>query len=140
MQAAQRFDRKLSLVIADIDHFKVVNDTYGHATGDVVIRELGAILKRLKRETDVVARFGGEEFCVLCEETDAPGALQLAERIRQELEATVFETELGKLKVTASLGVATYPQHAAERRALFSASDKALYAAKHGGRNRVCSV
>ncbi|HEX7481684.1 MAG TPA: diguanylate cyclase [Polyangiales bacterium] len=137
LQAAQRFGRKLSLVIADIDHFKVVNDTYGHHTGDVVIRELGELLRRLKRETDVVARFGGEEFCILCEETDTQGAQLLAERVRQELAETVFETELGKLKVTCSLGVATFPVHAPDRQALFNASDKALYAAKKGGRNQV---
>ncbi|MDD9935022.1 MAG: diguanylate cyclase [Myxococcales bacterium] len=139
LSAAERFGRRLSLVITDIDHFKVVNDTYGHATGDVVIRELGEILLRLKRETDVVARFGGEEFCVLCEETETEGAMQLAERVRQELENTVFETELGKLEVTCSLGVATYPQHADDRTALFEAADKALYAAKHAGRNRVAA-
>jgi diguanylate cyclase (GGDEF)-like protein len=140
LQAAQRFDRKLSLVITDIDHFKVVNDTYGHHTGDVVIKELGAILKRLKRETDVVARFGGEEFCILCEETDTKGAMLLAERVRQELADTVFETELGKLKVTCSLGVATFPGNAADKQTLFASADKALYAAKHGGRNRVCAA
>ena len=116
LSAAERFGRKLSLIITDIDHFKIVNDTYGHATGDVVIRELGAILDRLKRETDIVARFGGEEFCLLCEETDADGAARLAERVREELEAPRFETELGKLKVTCSLGVATYPEHARDAR------------------------
>lgn len=137
LSAAERFGRKMSLVITDIDHFKVVNDTYGHATGDVVIKELGAILNRLKRETDLVARFGGEEFCVLCEETDAQGAVLLAERVRHELERTDFETELGKLKVTCSLGVATYPDQASTREALFETADRALYKAKHAGRNRV---
>jgi diguanylate cyclase (GGDEF)-like protein len=124
-------------VITDIDHFKLVNDTYGHATGDVVIKELGEILNRLKRETDVVARFGGEEFCVLCEETDTAGAVQLAERVRQEVERTTFETEVGKLQVTCSLGVATFPEHARTRERLFETADRALYKAKHAGRNRV---
>ncbi|HMI94570.1 MAG TPA: diguanylate cyclase, partial [Polyangiales bacterium] len=137
LSAAERFERKLSLVITDIDHFKLVNDTYGHATGDVVIKELGEILNRLKRETDVVARFGGEEFCVLCEETDTAGALQLAERVRQEVERTSFETEVGKLQVTCSFGVATFPEHAGTRERLFESADRALYKAKHGGRNRV---
>jgi len=137
MRAAERFDRKLSLIVTDIDHFKSVNDTYGHATGDVVIKELGAILHRVKRETDIVARFGGEEFCVLCEETDTEGASLLAERVREELGATVFQTELGKLTVTCSLGVATFPTDAGAGGDLFEASDKALYAAKHGGRNQV---
>jgi diguanylate cyclase (GGDEF)-like protein len=140
IRSAQRFHKKLSLIVTDIDHFKSVNDTYGHATGDVVIKELGAILMRVKRETDRVARFGGEEFCVLCEETDTEGAVQLAERVREELHRTVFQTELGKLKVAASLGVATFPQDASSSHALFEITDKALYAAKHGGRNRVCTT
>jgi diguanylate cyclase (GGDEF)-like protein len=140
IRSAQRFEKKLSLIVTDIDHFKNVNDTYGHATGDVVIKELGAILMRVKRETDRVARFGGEEFCVLCEETDTEGALQLAERVREELGRTVFQTELGKLKVCASLGVATFPGDAGSSAGLFEITDKALYAAKHGGRNRVCTA
>lgn len=135
--AAGRFSRKLSLIIVDLDHFKVVNDTYGHATGDVVIKELGAIMLRIKRETDIVARFGGEEFCLLCEETDTGGAQLLAERLRQELERTTFETELGKLKVTCSLGVATFPDLARTRDGLFETADRALYKAKHAGRNQV---
>ena len=140
LRSAERFKKKLSLLVTDIDHFKNVNDTYGHATGDVVIKELGAILLRMKRDTDKVARFGGEEFCILCEETDTEGAHQLAERIRQELEKTVFPTELGKLKVTGSIGVATYPRDASSAAGLFEITDKALYAAKRGGRNRVCTV
>jgi diguanylate cyclase (GGDEF)-like protein len=140
MRSAERFDRNLSLLVTDIDHFKTVNDTYGHATGDVVIKELGEILRRVKRETDVVARFGGEEFCVLCEETNAEGAMLLAERIREELEATVFQTDLGRLNVTASIGVATFPDDATHEKGLFDVSDQALYAAKRSGRNKVCTA
>jgi diguanylate cyclase (GGDEF)-like protein len=140
LMAAQRFGRKLSLIVTDLDHFKSVNDTYGHATGDRVLQELGQVLKRMKRETDLVARFGGEEFCVLCEETDARGAKHLAERVREELGRTELQTELGTLRVTASLGVATFPDHAKSAEELFSQGDKALYAAKNQGRNRVCTV
>jgi diguanylate cyclase (GGDEF)-like protein len=139
-RSAQRFGRKVSLLMTDIDHFKSVNDTYGHATGDVVLKRLGEILRELKRDTDTVSRFGGEEFCVLCEETDTRGAVQLGNRIREALEAEVFHTELGKLTVTLSVGVATYPQDADDSGGLFEASDKALYAAKHGGRNQVRSA
>jgi diguanylate cyclase (GGDEF)-like protein len=138
--AAQRFRRKLSLIITDLDHFKAVNDTYGHASGDRVLRELGRVLRRVKRETDVVARFGGEEFCVLCEETDARGARLLAERVREELENAEVATELGPLRVTASLGVATFPDDAATAEDLFAQGDKALYRAKSLGRNQVCAV
>ncbi|MEM9729055.1 MAG: sensor domain-containing diguanylate cyclase [Myxococcota bacterium] len=138
--AAHRFGRKLSLIVTDLDHFKAVNDTYGHASGDRVLQELGRVLQRVKRETDLVARFGGEEFCVLCEETDARGARLLAERVREELENTEVQTELGPLKVTASLGVATFPDHAKTAEALFAQGDKALYDAKNRGRNQVRSV
>lgn len=138
LRSAERFGRRLSLLVTDIDHFKSVNDTYGHATGDVVIKELGAVLTRVKRETDIVARFGGEEFCVLCEETDIEGARQLAERAREEFAATVFRTEHGELRCTISIGVATFPIHAPSGDALFEAADKALYDAKNGGRNQVC--
>jgi len=140
LRSAERFDRQLSLIVTDLDHFKSVNDTYGHATGDVVLKELGAILHRMKRETDAVARFGGEEFCVLCEETDTEGAIQLAERVREAMSQTVFQTEKGPLQITCSLGVATYPQDASTEETLFDRADKALYAAKHQGRDRVCTA
>lgn len=140
IRSAERFGRRLSLVITDIDHFKSVNDIYGHATGDTVIKELGAVLRRVKRETDIVARFGGEEFCVLCEETDTVGALQLAQRVREELAGTAFQTERGKMSVTCSLGVATFPEDAKTQQTLFDVADKALYVAKGTGRNRVCSA
>lgn len=137
LRSATRFGKPLSLIVTDIDHFKSVNDTYGHATGDVVIKELGRILRSVKRETDVVARFGGEEFCILLEETDTDGAVLFAERVREELGKVVFQTELGKLQVKASLGVATYPNHASTAAELFDITDKALYVAKHNGRNQV---
>ncbi len=139
IRSAERFGRKLSLLVTDLDHFKHVNDTYGHDIGDVVIKGLGTILKAAKRDTDIVARFGGEEFCVLCEETDTQGAVKLAERIREEIGQTVFPTELGKLTITGSIGVATFPNDARTAAELFKITDKALYAAKHAGRNRVCT-
>lgn len=135
--AAQRFGRKLSVLVTDIDFFKKVNDTYGHDVGDVVIKGLGDILRRTKRTTDVVARFGGEEFVVLCEQTDEAGALLLAERIREELAKTVFQTPNGPMSVTCSVGVATFPAAGGTWDELFKAADEALYASKRGGRNRV---
>ncbi len=139
LTSAERFGRKLSLLVTDLDHFKMVNDTYGHDVGDVVIKELGSILLRLKRDTDEVARFGGEEFCVLCEETDTEGAVILAERIREVVSETVFQTDLGQLSVKASIGVATFPRDAKTPAELFKITDRALYAAKRGGRNMVCT-
>ncbi len=135
--AASRFDRKLSVLVVDIDFFKKVNDTYGHDVGDVVIKGLGRVLERQKRTTDVVARFGGEEFVVLCEQTDEAGALMLGERIREELARSTFPTAQGPLSVTCSVGVATFPEAGAKWEELFKAADEALYASKRGGRNRV---
>ena len=135
--AASRFGRKLSVLIADIDFFKKVNDTYGHDVGDVVIKGLADILKKQKRTTDVVARFGGEEFVVLCEQTDEAGAILLGERIREELASTVFHTAIGPLTVTCSLGIATFPECAGQWDPLFKAADDALYISKRNGRNKV---
>ena len=135
--AASRFGRKLSVLITDIDFFKKVNDTHGHDMGDVVIKGLADILKKQKRATDVVARFGGEEFIVLCEQTDEAGAALLGERIREELEATVFNTPTGPLSVTCSVGIATFPEAGSTWDELFKGADEALYVSKRTGRNRV---
>jgi two-component system cell cycle response regulator len=137
IKVAARFGKPLSLLVADIDHFKNVNDTYGHDVGDDVIKGLGEVLRRIKRDTDAVARFGGEEFVIVCEQTDEEGAVNLAERLRRELENTTFQTELGPLKVTCSVGVAPFPQAGHDYATLFKATDEALYVSKRTGRNRV---
>ncbi len=134
--AAARFGRALSVLVVDIDLFKKVNDTYGHDVGDTVIRGVGDVLKRHKRNTDVVARFGGEEFVALCEQTDATGAMLLAERIREELAKIVFHAPNGTLSVTCSIGVATFPDAGQGWDALFKSADEALYVSKRSGRNR----
>jgi diguanylate cyclase (GGDEF)-like protein len=134
--AAARFDRRLSVIVADLDHFKKVNDTYGHDVGDLVIVGLGEILKRQKRTTDVVARFGGEEFVVLCEQTDEKGAILLGDRIREELGKTAFRTTKGALSVTCSIGISTFPEAGRDWETLFKAADEALYVSKRSGRNR----
>jgi two-component system cell cycle response regulator len=137
LRSAERFKKPLCVLVCDIDHFKRVNDTHGHDIGDLVIKGFADALRRVKRDTDAVGRFGGEEFVVVCEETDAPGGALLAERIRSELESTTFHTELGPLHVTCSVGVAPYPQAGRTWETLFKATDEALYASKRGGRNRV---
>src|SRR6202043_1073922 len=106
--------------------FKKVNDTHGHDVGDLVIKGLGQVLERQKRNTDVVARFGGEEFVVLCEQTDEKGAMLLAERIREELGKTSFRTPSAALSVTCSIGLATFPEAGTSWDALFKAADEAL--------------
>jgi two-component system cell cycle response regulator len=133
---AVRFARQLSVLVTDIDYFKKVNDAHGHDVGDVVIRGLGEILRRAKRANDVVARFGGEEFVVVCEDTDAKGAMLLAERIRKEVEASSFATPDGPLKVTCSIGIATFPEAGRDWETLFRTADSALYVSKSNGRNR----
>jgi two-component system cell cycle response regulator len=137
LRSANRFNRQLAVMIVDLDLFKRVNDVYGHDIGDVVIKGLSSVLQRAKRTTDVVGRFGGEEFVVVCEETDAHGAALLAERVRVEMAETRFHTELGSLNVTCSIGIATRHDSGSEWEALFKAADEALYASKRGGRNRV---
>ncbi len=137
IKVAARFKKPLSLLVCDIDHFKKVNDTYGHDVGDVVIKGLGEVLRRIKRDTDAVGRFGGEEFVIVCEQTDEEGAQNLADRIRRELEATTFQTELGPLQVTCSVGVAPFPLAGQDWTSLFKATDEALYVSKREGRNRV---
>ena len=133
---ADRLDRPLSLIVADLDRFKQINDTLGHAAGDAILRATAACLSRSVRASDVLARFGGEEFVILAPDTDAEGALSLAERLRRCLEAARPEVDgVGPTAITASFGVATYDGH--DPQALFTRADAALYAAKTGGRNRV---
>jgi diguanylate cyclase (GGDEF)-like protein len=140
VRAAARYGKPLSVIQTDIDHFKNINDTYGHDVGDQVIKGLAGILRRLKRATDYVARFGGEEFVVICEETDAQGALQLAERVREELARTTFHAQQAgaavTFQVTCSLGVATFPTDGQSWDTLYKATDDALYVSKRTGRNR----
>jgi diguanylate cyclase (GGDEF)-like protein len=137
LRSAQRYGRATAVMMCDIDHFKRVNDTYGHDVGDVVIKGLGELLRRIKRDTDVVGRFGGEEFVIVCEQTELAGAMLLAERVRAELEATTFHTEAGPLRVTCSIGVAPAPAAGTTWEPVFKATDEALYASKRAGRNRV---
>lgn len=136
VRSALRFERSLSVIICDLDHFKTVNDTHGHDVGDRVLRGLGEILQRSKRATDAVGRFGGEEFVIVCEETDSDGAQLLAERVRRELESVVFPAKQTELSVTCSIGIATCPESGDTWTDLFKAADEALYASKRGGRNR----
>jgi two-component system cell cycle response regulator len=136
---ADRHKFRVAMLLTDIDHFKKVNDTYGHPTGDAVLKRVAAILKASARKIDIVARYGGEEFALVLEGTDRAGARQLAERIREEVSAQTFESSKGPFKATLSLGVSVYPDDGKSKQDVISCADKALYAAKHAGRNRtVC--
>ena len=138
---ADRQKLPVSMILTDIDHFKKVNDTYGHPVGDEVLRRVAAILGASARKIDIVARYGGEEFAIVLEATDRNGAWQLAERIRTDVAQQVFKSSKGTFQVTLSLGVACHPEDAQAKDAVIARADESLYAAKHGGRNRtVCAV
>ncbi|MCP4374624.1 MAG: diguanylate cyclase [bacterium] len=138
-KSAKRYDRSLSILALDIDHFKVINDTYGHPTGDYVLKELAVILTQSVRESDVVARTGGEEFCVLLPKADQDQAAIFAERIRKEVSARKFRVFGNDIHVTVSLGQATFPENAEVTTSGMLAyfADQALLLAKDTGRDRV---
>lgn len=132
---------KLSVLAIDIDHFKSVNDTYGHPDGDKVLHHLGRILIDTTRSFDIVARSGGEEFAVMLLDCPNHRALEIAENIRSAVEMANFPISNGKeIHITISIGAATFPETTDDIHALFKQADNALYEAKHSGRNRVCSL
>jgi len=134
----RRHGSALSLVMFDVDHFKKINDTYGHLAGDLVLSKLSAVAQTAVRTEDIFARYGGEEFTILCRGIPLGSAGMLAERIRSTVEATQFVFEQQLIPVTISVGVAAYPEIAVQNGLeLIGAADEALYTAKRGGRNRV---
>ncbi len=136
MARAKRYHTACSLVLFDIDHFKKFNDTYGHQQGDIVLIEVAKLIKLAVRDTvDIPARYGGEEFAIILPETDAKGALLVAERLRKTVESFDFPGQEQALKVTISLGVATFPDHASVKSVLIKKADMALYECKSRGRN-----
>jgi diguanylate cyclase (GGDEF)-like protein len=135
---SKRFDQGLGMLMLDLDDFKEINDTYGHQQGDLVLREVARVLDETSREIDEPARYGGEELAVALPQTDLQGAYNLAERVREGIEALEVRRldGGGVLKVTASLGVAALPDCAGSKPELIAAADAALYEAKRGGKNR----
>jgi len=136
--AADRRGQPLAVLLADVDHFKRVNDTHGHLVGDEVLRALAAELTRNVRESDLVGRFGGEEFVVLLPRATAQEACRIAERLRRGVSAVQVLAGEGAVGVTISIGVAELGQHGRDLFELLAAADLALYRAKHTGRDRVC--
>ncbi len=135
--ALERYDQKFSCIMLDIDHFKRLNDTYGHAAGDKVLRSTAQILSRFCRKTDVVARVGGEEFLILCPGVGVEGAAICAEHLRKGVEDHVVDYEGNPLKLTVSLGVAEGNKAMGSYDILLKCADEALYDSKGSGRNRV---
>ncbi len=139
MSFAKRHKEPLSLLIADLDYFKNLNDTYGHTAGDRALQQVSTILKDSIRTSDVLCRYGGEEFAIIMPKTGISGALEKAEKIRQYAESARFDTMTpGKsVGITISIGVASFPENGTEYDTLVDAADGALYKAKRNGRNRV---
>ena len=133
----QRSGRHLSLLMLDIDHFKKINDTYGHLTGDSVLRGLALTLQKRLRATDRLGRYGGEEFCVILPDTSLSSAVRIGEELRAVVANHAFVAEDKEVRVTISVGcAAARPMSTVE--SLYQAADEKLYEAKHGGRNKVC--
>lgn len=136
LRRAERHSGKVTLILSDIDLFKKINDTYGHVVGDQVLRRVAQVVQAQARTIDVAARYGGEEFAVLLDGTDLGGGRLFAERVRQEVQKLVLQSDKGTFACTLSLGVATFPDDASEGRLLIECADQALYHAKRGGRNQ----
>jgi len=139
MSRAQRHDRKLSILMFDIDFFKKVNDTYGHLAGDYVLQEIATIISDRARHEEIFARYGGEEFVVLLPESPIDGALSLAEQLRELIETHQFTFEDEDISVTISIGIATIDSEISTASALVKKADDCLYQAKSEGRNCIRS-
>jgi len=134
---AQRYRRDLSLIMFDIDHFKQVNDNFGHLAGDYVLKQLASVIKGRIRREDVLARYGGEEFAIILPEIDRHNALQFGEKIRRITEKASFKFEDTEIPVTVSVGIASLIPEVQEASEFIKLADDNLYAAKTSGRNRV---
>ncbi|MHC1761947.1 MAG: GGDEF domain-containing protein [Negativicutes bacterium] len=138
MESYRRYQRPLALLMLDIDHFKKINDTYGHAAGDLVLVQLADVLRSILRAADLCGRFGGEEFVCLLPETSEPEALILAERLRGKLAEQSVSAEAGEVFFTVSIGVSVAQPEDINIGRLIQRADLALYEAKRAGRNRIC--
>jgi diguanylate cyclase (GGDEF)-like protein len=139
-RSVARQDRQggtFALLLLDIDHFKKLNDTFGHPAGDAALRNTAQLLERHLRKSDLAARYGGEEFAVILASTDRAGGAHLAEKVRSTVEGGQLVFDGARLSVTVSVGVAVWPDDGRDAAALVAAADRALYAAKQSGRNRV---
>ena len=140
LNTIDRYGGSVSLILVDIDHFKRVNDSYGHDAGDEVLRAVAQVIAASVRTIDLAARFGGEEIAILLPKTGLDGARDLAERLRRQIASTSVPIRGGDVRVTASFGIACYPETSDDRRVLFTNADAALYEAKASGRNQVKSA
>ena len=136
-----RYHHAFSVLMLDLDHFKRINDNFGHPAGDAALRRLATILTSMLRPVDCIARYGGEEFAIILPETPLSGALQVAERLRAAIAETSIDVGIEKtVGVTVSIGIAAFPDHARSGRELVALADRALYEAKRTGRDRACAA
>src|SRR5262249_26589570 len=137
---AERSTRPLTVLMLDIDDFKGINDRWGHPVGDAILQRVTAEIRAgVRGDMDLVARYGGEEFAVILPETPSPVAFDVAERIRRRIDERLFRPPEGEeiIRITASIGLATYPDDARDKEQLLEHADAALYRAKRGGKNAV---
>ncbi len=141
VQRAQRYESGLTLLLIDVDHFKQINDTAGHLAGDSALRQLGSLLDEAVRKVDIVARYGGEEFVAILPETSSDGGVIFADRLRERIASQPFDVGVEQpVHLTVSIGIATFPSaRVTSTEDLFARADEALYRAKAGGRNQVCT-
>ncbi|MFW7381071.1 MAG: GGDEF domain-containing protein [Oligoflexus sp.] len=141
IRRVQRFKSKFSVLFIDLDHFKPINDQYGHQAGSFVIKQVAEVLQEGLREVDSVFRYGGDEYVVLLLEANSETALRAAERIRQKIAETEFPIDdYHKVKLTASIGVASCPEHGSSKEELLRMADESMYRSKKSGKNRVLVV
>jgi diguanylate cyclase (GGDEF)-like protein len=134
---AQRYGYSLSVAMVDIDHFKLVNDNHGHGVGDECLVTLAGLMQRHFRRSDIICRYGGEEFLIVLPDSNAELAAQRIEEFRQIVAGTTIESGGQVISLTVSAGVATFPEQGEVLAGIIRKADRALYMSKHGGRNRV---
>ena len=137
LQRSKKLKNSFSVLMVDVDHFKEINDHYGHLVGDVILKDIARVIKDNTRQIDLMGRYGGEEFLIILTETAVDQARFAAERIRTAVENKSVTAYDEHLSVTISIGISSFPMHAIDVASLIDISDKALYKAKESGRNRV---
>lgn len=137
---AVRYDKNLTFAMIDIDYFKKINDTYGHSSGDFILKEIAYLISQTFRKTDMVFRYGGEEFAVIITETELKKAMYPLERLRKAIEGSIFKYNGQEIKTTVSIGASEVNKNTNTVHQLFECADKALYKAKNQGRNRIITI